>query len=84
MLSYTLSVSYACMVYPRLSSLIAVANSLLAFWEQLHTCLGTRVIRSSAYHPQTDGQTERINQILEDMFRACVLAYPQKWDQCLR
>jgi len=53
------------------------------FWEQLHTCLGTRVIRSSAYHPQTDGQTERINQILEDMLRACVLAYPQKCDQCL-
>jgi len=53
------------------------------FWEQLHTCLGTRVIRSSAYHPQTDGQTERINQILEDMLRACVLTYPQKWDQCL-
>jgi len=41
------------------------------------------VIRSSAYHPQTYGQTERINQILEDMLRACVLAYPQKWDQCL-
>ena len=53
------------------------------FWEQLHTCLGTRLIRSSAYHPQTDGQTERINQILEDMLRACVLTYPQKWDQCL-
>ena len=53
------------------------------FWEQLHTCLGTRVIRSSTYHPQTDGQTERINQILEDMLRACVLAYPQKWDQYL-
>jgi hypothetical protein len=45
--------------------------------------LGTRLIRSSAYHPQTDGQTERINQILEDMLRACVLTYPQKWDQCL-
>jgi len=53
------------------------------FWEQLHTCLGTRLIRSSAYHPQTDGQMERINQILEDMLRACVLAYPQKWDECL-
>ena len=53
------------------------------FWEQLHTCFGTRLIRSSAYHRQTDGQMERINQILEDMLRACVLAYPQKWDQCL-
>jgi hypothetical protein len=37
------------------------------FWEQLHECLGTKLIRSSSYHPQTDGQTERINQILEDM-----------------
>ena len=53
------------------------------FWEQLHTCLGTRLIHSSAYHPQTDSQTERINQILEDMLRACVLSYKQKWDECL-
>jgi hypothetical protein len=37
------------------------------FWEQLQECLGTKLIRSSSYHPQTDGQTERINQILEDM-----------------
>jgi transposase InsO family protein len=37
------------------------------FWEQLHECLGTKLIRSSSYHLQTDGQTERINQILEDM-----------------
>ena len=51
--------------------------------EQLHACLGTHLIRSSAYHPQTDGQTERVNQIVEDMLRACVLAYPQKWDECL-
>jgi transposase InsO family protein len=43
------------------------------FWEQLQESLGTRAIRSSAYHPQTDGQTERVNQILEDMLRACVL-----------
>jgi hypothetical protein len=43
------------------------------FWEQLHECLGTHLIRSSAYHPQTDGQTERVNQIIEDMLRACVL-----------
>jgi len=46
------------------------------FWEQLHACLGTHLIRSSAYHPQTDGQTERVNQIVEDMLCACVLAYP--------
>ena len=41
------------------------------------------MIRSSAYHPQTDGQTERVNQILEDMLRACVLSYSKKWDECL-
>ena len=40
-------------------------------------------MRSSAYHPQTDGQTERINQILEDMLRACVLSYSKKWDECV-
>jgi hypothetical protein len=31
------------------------------FWEQLHKSLGTKIIRSSAYRPQTDGQTERVN-----------------------
>jgi hypothetical protein len=53
------------------------------FWEQLQESLGTHLIRSSAYHPQTDGQTERVNQILEDMLRACVLHYGKDWDKCL-
>ena len=53
------------------------------FWVQLQESLGTKLIRSSAYHPQTDGQTKRINQILEDMLRACALTYSQKWDECL-
>jgi hypothetical protein len=53
------------------------------FWEQLQRSVGTNVIRSSAYHPQTDGQTERANQILEDMLRACVLHYGKNWDKCL-
>jgi hypothetical protein len=53
------------------------------FWEQLHASLGTHLIHSSAYHPQTDGQTERVNQILEDMLRACVLEHPRSWDQNL-
>jgi hypothetical protein len=41
------------------------------------------VIRSSTYHPQTDGQTERVNQTLKDMLRACVLHYGKDWDKCL-
>jgi hypothetical protein len=53
------------------------------FWEQLQESLGTRAIRSSSYHPQTVGQTERVNQILEDMLRACVLHYGKDWDKCL-
>jgi transposase InsO family protein len=43
------------------------AQFVARFWEQFQQALGTKLIRSSAYHPQTDGQTERINQILEDM-----------------
>jgi IS30 family transposase len=56
---------------------------LARFWEQLHECLGTKLIRSSSYHPQTDGQTERINQILEDMLRASILHFDKSWDKCL-
>ena len=51
------------------------AQFVARFWEQLQESLGTKLIRSSAYHPQTDGQTERINQILEDMLRAYVIHY---------
>jgi transposase InsO family protein len=53
------------------------------FWEQLQSALGSKLIRSSAYHPQTDGQTERVNQILEDMLRACIIHYGTSWDKCL-
>jgi hypothetical protein len=53
------------------------------FWEQLHECLGTKLIRSSNYHSQTDGQTERINQILDDMLRASILHFDKSWDKCL-
>jgi transposase InsO family protein len=45
------------------------------FWEKLHESMDTKLNFSSAYHPQTDGQTERTNQILEDMLRACALKY---------
>ena len=45
------------------------------FWKSLHKAMGTKLDFSSAYHPRTDGQTERVNQIMEDMLRACVLTY---------
>jgi transposase InsO family protein len=53
------------------------------FWEQLHVSLRTHLIHSSAYHPQTDGQTERVNEILKDMLRACVMEYQGSWDKNL-
>jgi hypothetical protein len=43
------------------------------FWQKLHEALSTHLNFSSACHLQTDGQTERTNQILEDMLRACAL-----------
>jgi hypothetical protein len=59
------------------------APFIARFWEQLQSALGTKLIRSSAYHPQTDGQTKRVNQILEDMLRACIIHYGTSWDKCL-
>jgi transposase InsO family protein len=53
------------------------------FWERLHEALDTQLHFGSAYHPQTDGQTERVNQILEDMMRACALHYGRSWDKSL-
>ena len=54
-----------------------------AFWKQLHKRLGSDLSYSTAYHPQTGGQTERTNQILEDMLRACVLDFGGSWDEHL-
>jgi hypothetical protein len=53
------------------------------FWEHLHHLLGTKLVRSSAYHPQTAGQTERVNQILEDMLWACVILSKGSWEKWL-
>jgi hypothetical protein len=55
----------------------------LKFWERLHETLDTQLCFSSAYHPQTNGQTGRVNQILEDMLRACALQYGRSWDMSL-
>jgi IS30 family transposase len=43
------------------------------FWQTVHESFGIKLNFSIAYHPQTDGQTERTNQVLEDMLRAYAL-----------
>jgi hypothetical protein len=53
------------------------------FWQKVHSSLGTKLNFSFAYHPQTARQTKRINQILEDMLRACALQYGTSWDKSL-
>ena len=53
------------------------------FCKHLHFALGTKLIHSSAYHPQTSGQVECVNQVLEDMLRACALSYHISWEECL-
>jgi hypothetical protein len=50
------------------------------FWKHLHKSLGTSLVCSTAYHPQRDGQTERVNVVLEDMLRACVLSSRGSWE----
>ncbi|WVZ24011.1 hypothetical protein V8G54_002555 [Vigna mungo] len=53
------------------------------FWQLLQEALGSRLRMSSAYHPQTDGQTERTIQSLEDLLRACVLDHLGSWSEVL-
>src|SRR5436853_6673894 len=49
-------------------------------WEQLQVSLGKKLIHSSAYHPQTSGQVARVNQLLEDMLRACAITFAKSGD----
>ncbi|GJQ95478.1 putative reverse transcriptase domain-containing protein [Tanacetum coccineum] len=53
------------------------------FWQALHKALGTQLDMSMAYHPETNGQSERTIQTLEDMLRACVLDFGKNWDRHL-
>ncbi|GJX40628.1 putative reverse transcriptase domain-containing protein [Tanacetum coccineum] len=53
------------------------------FWKSLNKSLGTRLDISTAYHPETDGQSERTIHTLEDMLRACVLDFGKGWDRHL-
>jgi hypothetical protein len=85
-------ITYAQIYIARILSLHGVPKTIVLecgpqfvskFWEELHKSLGTKLLQSSAYHPQTSGQTKRVNQKLEDMLRACILEFPQKRYECL-
>ncbi len=60
------------------------SKSTSAFWQHLQKLLGTNINLSTAFHPQSDGQTERMNSIVEDMFRHYVRPDQQDWDLYLR
>jgi hypothetical protein len=70
------------MVYLRRLFLIE-ALSLPQDFGSLHENMDTKLNFSSTYHPQTDGQTVRTNQLLEDMLRACALKHGGSWDRSL-
>nr|GEY80249.1 putative reverse transcriptase domain-containing protein [Tanacetum cinerariifolium] len=53
------------------------------FWRSLQKALGTNLDMSTAYHPQTVGQSERTIQTLEDMLRACVIDFGSSWNRHL-
>ncbi|KAA3487667.1 Gag protease polyprotein [Gossypium australe] len=50
------------------------------FWKKLQEALGTKLHFSTAFHPHTDGQSERVTQILEDMLRCCILEFNGTWE----
>ncbi|GJS13711.1 putative reverse transcriptase domain-containing protein [Tanacetum coccineum] len=72
----------------RLSRVIGIPVSIICdrdprfasnFWRSLQNALGTNLDMSTAYHPQTDGQSERTIQTLEDMLRACAIDFGKGW-----
>nr|GEV07915.1 reverse transcriptase domain-containing protein [Tanacetum cinerariifolium] len=53
------------------------------FWQSIQSALGTQLDMSTAYHPETDGQSERTVQALEDMLRVCVIDFGKGWERHL-
>nr|GEU99490.1 putative reverse transcriptase domain-containing protein [Tanacetum cinerariifolium] len=69
-----ISISIICDRDPRFTS---------NFWKAFHKAMGTRLDMSTAYHPETDGQSERTIQTLEDMLRACMIDFGNGWERHL-
>nr|GEZ68326.1 reverse transcriptase domain-containing protein [Tanacetum cinerariifolium] len=64
---------------PSQSSAIVTLGFASRFWRILQKALGTSLDMSTAYHPETDGQSERTIQTLEDMLRTCVIDFRKCW-----
>ncbi|KAF1332441.1 Pol protein, partial [Globisporangium splendens] len=54
-----------------------------AFWRELFRLLGTDLAMSTADHPETDGQTERVNRVVEDILRSIAVDHPRDWSRWL-
>lgn len=54
-----------------------------AVWKELFRMSDTQLMMSSSYHPQIDGQSERLNQCLEGFLRCAVNSYPRQWNKWL-
>jgi hypothetical protein len=59
------------------------AKFMLNFWKILFAGFGTQLAFNTTYHPQTDGQTKRVNRVLEDMLRMHVMHQPKQWEEYL-
>jgi hypothetical protein len=53
------------------------------FWKSFQEAMGTHLNFTTAYYPQSGGQTERVNQILEDMLRGCAISFGKNWEKSL-
>ena len=53
------------------------------FWTCMQSALGAQLNLSTAYHPKIDGQTKRVNQVLEDMLRMYVMDQQLRWKKYL-
>ncbi|GJV32286.1 reverse transcriptase domain-containing protein [Tanacetum coccineum] len=58
-------------------------ETITRFWKSLQSALGTQLDMSTAYHPESDRQSERTIQTLEDMLRACVIDFGKGWERHL-
>ena len=89
--SYT-APQYARLFLDRIVPLHGVPVSIISdrgsqftshFWQSFQEAMGTQLYFSTAFHPQTDGQSERTIQTLEDMLRACAIEFEGSWDDHL-